>query len=184
MSIKRMVQIILGLAVLFFIGSGIYDQANKKPRSAKAKRLPCQKKSITFERTYIKPAIQKIQESLKNGAYTINIRKEEAVYMETRLFEYVDTDNVKTMIEKEFLTYAKESKNSNENVTIDLLIYENDRGNPGKKTKKSKLYAGYLMFSFKLGGKEVYKIQIDFMNHEGKDIKQKIACAAKSIMTL
>ena len=118
MNLKKMVLIVLGVTALFFIGSGIYDQANKKPRSAKAKRLPCQKKSITFEKTYIKPAIQKIQESLENGAYTVNIRKEEAVYMETRLFEYVDTNNVKTMIEKEFLAYTKESKNSNENVTI------------------------------------------------------------------
>ena len=64
------------------------------------------------------------------------------------------------------------------------MVYENDKKDPGKKTPKSKKYAGYLTATFKIDNKKVYKIQTDFMSLQGEDIPQRISCIVKSVMTL
>ncbi len=67
---------------------------------------------------------------------------------------------------------------------IKYYIYENDKEDSGKKGKKSKLYAGYLLFEFKLQNKLIYKIQTDYMKIDASDIQSRINCVIKSFITL
>jgi len=69
-------------------------------------------------------------------------------------------------------------------IFVDIMIYENDKKDPGKKTARSKLYAGYIEATFKVNKQITYKIQTDFMNLKGKDIPQRITCLVNSVMTL
>ena len=44
----------------------------------------------------------------------------------------------------------------------------------GKKNKDAFLYAGYLVFEFKLKDELLYKIQIDYTNIDTSDIKSRM----------
>jgi len=67
---------------------------------------------------------------------------------------------------------------------VSYYTRENDIKDPGKKTKKSKLYAGYLVFEFKLHDKTVYKTQTDFQDKQGKDIADRVSCVIRSFMKI
>ena len=73
---------------------------------------------------------------------------------------------------------------NNKKLIIDYYIYENDKEDKRKKGLKSKLYAGYLLFEFKLNNKLVYKIQTDYMNIDGKDIDERMDCVIKSFLSI
>jgi hypothetical protein len=103
--------------------------------------------------------------------------------MKSQLFEYVDIKKVDQDVKDAIATYQTAHIGNSEPVTIKYLIYENDKNDPGKKTQKSKLYAGYMKFDVVYKKKRVYAVQIDFMDMEGKDISQRVSCAIKSIMT-
>jgi hypothetical protein len=63
-------------------------------------------------------------------------------------------------------------------------IYENDKEDKGKKNKDALLYAGYLVFEFKLDNEILYKIQIDYMQTDASDIKSRVNCAIESFLTI
>jgi len=81
-------------------------------------------------------------------------------------------------------TYIKSNIANEKKLIIDYYIYENDKEDKGKKGAKSKLYAGYVLFEFKLDNKLVYKIQTDYMDIDGKDIKERMVCAIDSFLSI
>ena len=172
--------IIIGLV----LGQGIIEKMSFSKKSASSKRLQCQTKSTTFERVIRPELIPLLQSALENEDYTLNIDIEKSKYMVSRLFHFVDPNKVQEQIETKIKTYNKDKKDLKEDITINVLIYENDKEDPGKKTEKAKTYAGYLVFSCKVNNQLAYKIQIDFMDIEGLDIPHKISCAIDSIMTI
>jgi hypothetical protein len=178
----KYIYLILSVLLIIIIGSTIQDKMTHS--SAKVNRINCHKKRVVFEKVYDDSLIESVQQTLYEGEYTLNSRIQKATYMKTRLFEYVDIKNVDTVVKESIARYKKNNSNTDKNLKIDYYIYENDKADPGKKTAKSKLYAGYLRFTFSLSGKRVYSVQVDFMNPQGKDIPQSVECAIKSIMTL
>lgn len=175
---KKVIYIILTTALLILIGQSIYKQLNKT--GAKAVRLECHKSSTVFEKVIKKDFLKQLKSDINTGNIKVNISVEKAKYTESSLFSFVDPQKIKNEFEK----LLNSNINNNSNSSVDILIYENDKGDPGKKTAKSKLYAGYLVFSFKYNNKLTYKLQIDFHDHEGKDITKVLKCALKSIKTI
>lgn len=53
-----------------------------------------------------------------------------------------------------------------------------------KKTEEAKKYAGYIRMNFYLDNTKIYGVQIDFMDWQGKDIKEKLECGVESFMTI
>ena len=183
----KYLSIAAALLVAIAIGIGIYGELNKG--SAKAVRLPCQNAVTTFEARYGDPAaLQEALALLERRAYRVVSSFQKSQYMESRLFEYVDmertTQQIIAALEAQLPPAPADAAANGRALVIDYLIYENDKKDPRKKTKKSKLYEGYLLFALKLDGKTLYKFQIDFMGPEGSDIPERIACAVRSITTL
>ena len=58
------------------------------------------------------------------------------------------------------------------------------RTDEGKKNKDAFLYAGYLVFEFKLKDELLYKIQIDYTNIDTSDIKSRMSCVIESFLTI
>ena len=167
-----------------FLGYGIYGQVNKT--SAKATRLECQKNIVFFEKVLDANMIAMAQKDFKNSNYSFKITKEEAKYMKPRLFQYVDIDEVQKYFLSSSHTNPKVS-NDDAKMEVSLYIYENDKNDPGKKTKKSKLYAGYVILGIKtkIEGRNhsIYRAQADFMDLDGKDVHKRIDCLIKSFMS-
>jgi hypothetical protein len=181
---KRLISLLILFALLLGTGFWFFYQ-EQKPKSCAIKRLPCQQQVVCFERTYHMENLQKAIDLLKARRYTLVSHIQKAEYMESALFGHVDKAAVDAMVTAAIDAQVPHGDTpSGETLLIDYLIYENDKLHPGKKTDKSKLYEGYLAFSFKLDGKTVYKFQIDFMDEKGADIPDRVACAVRSLLSL
>ena len=168
------------LTVAFFYML-ITDATSK--RSANISRLACHTKQIAFERVYKKELVVDMQNAIESGNVEIKSKFKLSEHMQTRLSKLISLEDVNSMIQKQIALHQRATK-SNKKLVIDYFIYENDKDDPGKKTAKSKLYAGYLVFNFLLEGEQVYRLQIDFMDMQGKDIDEKIRCMMKSVLSL
>ncbi len=182
-STKTNIWIFIGVFISFLIANEIYTQVNK-PASGKSSRLECHKKGATFEKVVNQELIRKLKYSLHYNYFKVVVWADKAKYMESVMFDYVDVNVIKNNMINKIKQYSDKRSLTEDKVVIDVMIYENDKKDPGKKTKKSKLYAGYIEVTIKVNKSIVYKIQTDFMDLEGKDIPQRITCIVKSIMTL
>ena len=109
---------------------------------------------------------------------------EKATYAPSKLFNYVKLSDIDKITQIELDSYIVKKEVLDDKLRISYYIYENDVGDPGKKTKKSKLYAGYVVYKFyNKNNKLIYQSQIDFMNKQGADIAQSVKCAIKSFAT-
>lgn len=165
--------------LLAFVVYATIEKINQKPLSSK--RLVCHKSAATFEKIADSANIKKLQAGLKSGDFTLKVIPLPSKYMPTKLFSKLNTED----IEKEFISLFKSKKtDANSNVSVKIFVYENDKLDPKKKTKKSKLYEGYLLFHFFIDKKPIYKVQLDFYEENGKDIPQLLKCAKESVLSL
>ena len=171
------------LTLLLVAAVAYISFGSKSNKSGKAQRLACHKKSVVFEKVYSPVLLKEVQNALYAGEYKLTSRADKSKYMKTRMFEYVDLKEVDELVKTAIAGYKTATSATNDKVGVDYYIYENDKSDPGKKTAKSKLYAGYLHFSFTYKGKRVYAVQVDFMDLKGKDIHKSVQCAIKSIVT-
>ncbi len=155
------------------------------PESGKAKRIPCQQQATSFERGFGDEDIKQAQLLLESGNINLTSRVEKAVFAKSKMFEYVKLKDTDKIVMQELASYVKAKQPSETKLNISYYIYENDILDPGKKTKKSKLYAGYVVMQIKnSNNKTIYKVQIDFMDKKGGDIAQSIKCCVKSFATI
>ncbi|WP_072680306.1 hypothetical protein [Arcobacter sp. LA11] len=178
---SKLIYLILISIVLFF-AYGIISEANKP--SKKEKRISCQKETITFEKipnTNLKDAAITLFES---NNYFINSHMEYSKFMKSELVNYMTKEKADNLLKEQIENYIKKSKKSKNKLQIKYYIYENDKEDSGKKGKKSKLYAGYLLFEFRLQDKLIYKIQTDYMKLDASDISNRMDCILKSFITL
>lgn len=172
------------LTLILVIAIGYISFGAKNNKSGKANRIACHEKFVVFEKVYNDTLLEKVQSALQSGEYTLTSSVQKSVHMKTRLFEYVDLKDVDKHVVSTIAKYHTLNSQEENKVAIDYYIYENDKADPGKKTAKSKLYTGYLHFTFSIQGKKIYAVQVDFMDLKGTDINQSVNCAIKSIVTL
>jgi hypothetical protein len=165
--------------ITFYLAQGLYK---KLTTHANVTKIPCQMEVVVFERLYEKSLLKELQNALRKGDYTLEVEIRKSRYMKTRLFKYVDKKELQNSIEHTFKKYKKELHVDVPSLHVNVLVYENDKLDPGKKTPKSKLYTGYLVFSFYNKNTLVYKVQIDFMQPHGEDIPKRIECGVESFM--
>lgn len=176
---KKILLSLIAIFIIFIIGKEVYQTKTKK--SSNATRIECQTKQVVFERVYDAIGLEHlISELKKDKSALVSIKEQKSKYMPTQLFNHINIEDIKyyLMAKMDIENYR------NKNIVIDILVYENDKLDPGKKTQKAKLYAGYLVFDFYYEGVVVYKIQIDFADFQGKDIEEKIDCVIQSLLTL
>lgn len=182
---KRFLWIFVGVLFVLLLGNSIFKQIQKENTSARASRIECHKKTIVFERVYIQDSIKAAQKNLIEGNYILSSSVQKAVYAKSKLFDFVHLEDMDKVTVAILDSYIQQKKRSDKKLKISYYIYENDVEDPGKKTKKSKLYAGYVVFQFSNNNDELlYQVQIDFMDKKGIDLPKKIACAIKSFITL
>ncbi|HIP59202.1 MAG TPA: hypothetical protein EYH01_02090 [Campylobacterales bacterium] len=146
----------------------------------KSSRLACQKEATTFETIRKPEQMSEAIKALKSGNYELDSEIRFSKYMKSQLGKYLSVEDVDKMLKEVIGVVSKPSDNA---LIIDYSVYENDKKDPGKKTKKSKLYAGYIYMNFKIGKTSVYDIQIDYKDLEAKDLKKRIECAISSFLS-
>ncbi len=170
------------ISLLCFIS---YTVFTKISQSAKTKRVECQTKTTTFEKIFIEEPIKEAILALKNGNYEINSSIEYSKYMKSHLIDILtkeQSDKILQNIINKYLT--TEQKLEDKKLSINYYIYENDKADTGKKNSEAKKYAGYLMFDFKYDKKLVYRIQIDYMDLDAKDLEDRMDCVINSFLSI
>ncbi len=181
---KKYLYTFVTVFILAIIGNSIYTEVTKDKTPGKAKRIPCQASVTTFERAFNKDDIKTAQLLLESGNINLTSTIEKAKYAESKLFEFVKLEETDKIVNDELKKYIIVKKDEDTKLNISYNIYENDVEDPGKKTKKSKLYAGYVVLQIKNDSNQViYKVQIDFMDKKGADIGQSLKCSIKSFAT-
>ena len=183
---KKYIYSLAIVVVCYFIGESIYEEINRDKTPGKAKRLACQKEVTTFEKVYDTEAVIFFQKNIQKVIINLTSDIEKSIYTQSTLLEYISLEETNEVLKEEFLKYKNESSNDEElDYNIHYYIYENDADDPGKKNKKSKNYAGYILLEIKNNnGKLIYKIQMDFMKKEKSEIDKTIKCEVKSVMTI
>ena len=175
--------IVVILAIISFIGYGVYSQIQSESKK-KEKRIPCQKETVTFEKITNIDLIEKSVDLLKTGNYIVKSRIEQSKYMKSKILNYISIKEANLYLKNSIEKYSTNTKYSEEKLLIDYYIWENDKEDKGKKSDKAKLYAGYLVFEFKLKNQLVYKIQTDYMKMDTSDIPNRMNCIIESFITL
>ncbi|MGB1227475.1 MAG: hypothetical protein ACPG9K_06240 [Poseidonibacter sp.] len=178
---KKILPIILIVLVLF-VTFAVFEELNKF--DPKKKRLQCQEKTITFEKIEFENPIWETNNLIETNNFVIKSNIEYSKFMKSHLINILNVQQADDILNKILKQYIKSDKPNNKKLEIDYYIYENDKEDKGKKGAKSKLYAGYLVFEFKLEGKVVYKIQTDYMNIDGNDIEERMNCVVKSFLSI
>lgn len=169
--------------IIVFFGYGIISK-QKSDSLKKEKRVSCQKETVTFEKISNERLINKAINLLESGNYIIKSKIEKASIMKSKILNFISKEKADELLVQTINKYTKEKKLHKEKLIIDYYILENDKEDKGKKSAKSKLYAGYLVFEFKLDNKLIYKIQTDYMKIDTSDIPERIDCVIKSFITL
>ena len=162
--------IIMSVAIILYVN---YVVPIQKKRDIKEQILKCQKDVTCFDKVYNGSL-------LKEGKYKLDGGMIYSEYMKTILKDKIKLDEVNNRFKKIINISQKEDLQRFLKITYEVI--ENDKKHPNKKkgNKKCKLYAGYLLVSFKINGKQIYRIQIDFMQYDIKEIEQRIKCIMDS----
>lgn len=174
---------LIPLTIIAFITYGILTKEETNPLK-KEKRLSCHNTTITFEKIHNINKSSEAVNLLKSGNYIIKSKIEQSKHMESSILNYIDTNKLDLLLKKEIEPYIKNQKNNSKKLLIDYYILENDKEDPSKKGDKCKLYAGYLLFEFKLDEKLIYKIQTDYMKDDTSDVPERMNCIIKSFISL
>ncbi len=166
-----------------FFTYGIISKQQSNPLK-KEKRLACHKKTITFEKIVDVKKLNEAIKLLESNNYKILSRIEKSKYMKSTILNYISVDKANLILNEAIKPYMKNDNKSKKKLLVDYYILENDKEDKGKKGTKCKLYAGYLVFEFKLDNSLVYKIQTDYMKIDTSDIKERMDCIIKSFVTL
>lgn len=170
------------ILLILFITFAVFEEVNKF--DPKQKRLSCQEKTITFEKIDFEHPIWETNNLIETNNFLIKSNIEYSKLMPSNLITILTIKQANETLENVLKKYITSNVPNNKKLIIDYYIYENDKEDKGKKGLKSKLYAGYLLFEFKLNNKLVYKIQTDYMNIDGKDIDERMDCVIKSFLSI
>lgn len=170
------------ILLILFITFAVFEEVNKF--DPKQKRLSCQEKTITFEKIDFEHPIWETNNLIETNNFLIKSNIEYSKLMPSNLINILTIKQANETLKNVLKKYITSNVPNNKKLIIDYYIYENDKEDKGKKGLKSKLYAGYLLFEFKLNNKLVYKIQTDYMNIDGKDIDERMDCVIKSFLSI
>lgn len=178
---------IIVISITLVIYSKYIAPAQQK-KAAYNSGIPCQNEStslgkiICFDKVYDKALIKEGLDLFKKGEYSINGGIILSEYMPTKLKDAITIEQSDKMFMDSIS--IKQNKDAIRRLNINYEIIENDKQNPNKKSnsKNCKLYAGYVLTSFRINNKQLYRIQIDFHSLSHEEISKRIDCTIKSFI--
>ncbi|QOG12885.1 hypothetical protein [Arcobacter sp. FWKO B] len=142
--------------------------------------LPCQKEVICFDKVYDIELLKEGYELLQKGNYELL----GDITLAKHMTPVLDT---KVTIEQTDIMFSKaidivQNHDAQKYLTISYQLIENDKEDPNKKSDSDncKLFAGYILTSFRVNGIQAFRMQIDFNTYDLKEIEQRINCTIEA----
>ncbi|MAD42802.1 MAG: hypothetical protein CL623_10495 [Arcobacter sp.] len=179
---KKMILPGILILIILFVTFAVFEEVNKFDPNQK--RLACQQETTTFEKIHFENPIWETNNLIETNNFIVKSDIEYSRYMPSHLINILTVKQADEILNSILEKHIVSNTPNEKKLIIDYYIYENDKEDKGKKGPKSKLYAGYVLFEFKLDNKLVYKIQTDYMDIDGKDIKDRMTCAIESFLSI
>ncbi|MCK9337615.1 MAG: hypothetical protein M0P43_07285 [Arcobacteraceae bacterium] len=168
--------VMMTIVILLYVK---YIQPEKKPLLHSG--LECQKEVICFDKIYDLELLKEGMALLLKGNYELL----GDISLATHMKPILDTKITIAEADEMFLKAINIPQNENPQkyLTISYQLIENDKEDPNKKSNSDncKLYAGYILTSFRINGIQAYRMQIDFNTYELQEIQKRIDCTIEAL---
>ena len=150
----------------------------KEPPPRLNSGLACQELTYTFDKVYNQKLLNEGKMLLEKGSYILD-----GGLIKPRFGKSYLKDKITIEESNQFFVQSMAVQpldNPAKFLTVKYEIIENDKNDPRKKDDSCKLHAGSLMTSFRINGKEAFRVHTDFLQYDKKEIQEKIACTVKA----
>jgi hypothetical protein len=153
----------------------------EEPKPSLNSGLECQKEVICFDKIYDLELLKEGVALLSNGNYELLGDISLATHMKPILDTKITIDQSDEMFFKAI--NIPQNENPQKYLTISYQLIENDKEDPNKKSDSDncKLFAGYILTSFRINGIQAYRMQIDFNTYEHAEIQKRIDCTIEAL---
>ncbi len=135
--------------------------------------LECQKITFTTDKIFNEKNLLQGYALMEQGAYEINGGFIKPRFGKSYLKDKISIEEADLFFSHKIAIPKAEKEKL---MTIKYEIVENDKNDPRKKDESCKLHAGSLMTSFRVSGKEFFRVHTDFLQYDKNEIKKKIEC--------
>ncbi|MGB5920089.1 hypothetical protein [Arcobacter sp.] len=167
---------IIILAVVITLYSKFGPKVKKEARTNS--NLQCQKETFTFDSITRPELLKDANYYLKNGLYVLS-----GGFTKPRFGKFYLKDKISIDEADDFFKTSisfPQRENPVKYLKIKYEIIENDKNDPRKKDEKSKSFAGTILSSFRINGKEVFMMETNFLHYDKNEIKNRIECTIKA----
>ena len=167
---------IIMISIVLILYSKFGPKKEEKPRVNS--NLECQNITKTIDKISSLELMKDANYYLENGLFVLD-----GAFIKPRFGKFYLKDKITIPEANSFfidsLNY-KAKENPVKYLTIKYEIIENDKNDPRKKTLEEKNYAGNLLTSIRLNGKELFMMNTNFLEYDKNDIKNRIECTIKA----
>ncbi|WP_419768374.1 hypothetical protein [Arcobacter sp.] len=140
--------------------------------------LECQKQTFTFDSITRPELLKDASYFFKNGLYVLSGGFTKPRFGKFYLKDKISVDEADSFFRSSIAFAQRE--NPVKYLKIKYEIIENDKNDPRKKDEKSKSFAGTILSSFRINGKEVFMMETNFLHYDKNEIKNRIECTIKA----
>ncbi len=167
---------IIMISIVLILYSKFGPKKEEKPRVNTG--LECQNITKTIDKISSLELMKDANYYLENGLYILD-----GAFIKPRFGKFYLKDKITIQEANSFfidsLNY-KAKENPVKYLTIKYEIIENDKNDPRKKSLEEKNFAGNLLTSIRLNGKELFMMNTNFLEYDKNDIKNRIECTIKA----
>lgn len=163
--------------ILMAVVMTLYAKFGPKEKTPVHSGLECQKQTSTLDAIRTPSLLKVASDYLEDGLYVLN-----GGFIEPRFGKFYLKDKITLEESNEFFKSAiniTQKENPIKYLNIKYEIIENDKNNP-RKQNSEKLFAGTLLSSFRIDGKEIFMMKTDFLEYDKNEIKNRIDCTIKA----
>lgn len=154
-----------------------YGPEKEKPLRVNS-GLECQKLTKTTDRISSLELLKNANYYFENGLFILD-----GAFIKPRFGKFYLKDKITILEADKFYLDAlnyKQKENPVKYLTIKYEIIENDKNDPRKKSIEEKSFAGNLLTSIRLNGKELFMMNTNFLEYDKESIKNRIECTIKA----
>lgn len=167
---------IIMISIVMVLYSNLVSKKEKKISFNSG--LQCQQITKTIDNISSKELMKNANYYIENGLFVLN-----GAFIKPRFGKFYLKDKINIDEADSFFINSfgfKPKQNPVKYLTVKYEIIENDKNDPRKKSIEEKNYAGNLLTSIRLNGKELFMMNTIFLKYDKEDIKNRIDCTIKA----
>lgn len=168
----------LATIILMSAVIAIYMKYIVKEKPRIHSNLQCQKEIYSTDKVFNQKYLDKMAFLISQGRYELDGGILESIYMKSKIKNTIQLNEI-----DKFFIEALDILPLNTDKTVVQIRYElieNDKMDKRKKSDECKLNAGSLKTSFRVNGRESFRMYTDFMSYNKQEIKQRVQCTIKA----